>query len=150
MSKQFELGRLKAMLLFEFPEHEAKQKIRKIFNKFGENDCITTVDNKLKDFTENERLDIYHKVYHLFGYNQLIVAIEEMSELIQSISHVIRDDRDITYNSMASEIADVRIMVDQLINIFSIYDLVVDHEKKKLQRLNNYLKEVGYEESETN
>ena len=142
MSKTFDIGRLKHLLLFEFPEHKDKEKIRRIFHLF-ESDSMVNYDND-KVFTEDERLDMYYKVYHLFGDNQIVVAIEEMSELTQLLAHAIRKDREVTYDDLASEIADVRIMIDQLINIFSIYDLVIKYEKKKLARLSNYLREIGY------
>lgn len=70
---------------------------------------------------------------------QLLVAIEEMSELIQKIVHSKRKDRNVTYTDIASEIADVKIMLEQVTCIFSCYDLVQKQMKIKLNRLEKRL-----------
>ena len=60
-------------------------------------------------------------------------AIEELSELIRALA---RCDR----NNISEEMADVRIMLDQLEIMFGNHDEVRQHEFKKLQRLNERVK----------
>lgn len=57
-------------------------------------------------------------------------AIEELSELIRALARC--DDRD----NIAEEMADVRIMLDQLEMIFDNHDAVRQWEYRKLMRLN--------------
>ena len=67
-------------------------------------------------------------------------AIEELSELIRALARC--DDRE----NIAEEMADVKIMLDQLEIIFENHELVRQYEFHKLRRLNNNLKaatEVG-------
>jgi len=89
---------------------------------------------------EYERVKLYDKAYQLWGKEaQILMAIEEMSELTQLLLHHIRKNKKVTYTELASEIADVRIMMEQLIEIFSIYDKVIDAEENKLGKLNRYI-----------
>ena len=71
---------------------------------------------------------------------QLIMAMEEMSELIQALSKNMRgaENTDI----IAEEIADVEIMILQLIEIFNCVESETDWYLKKLQRLNEKVEEV--------
>lgn len=67
-------------------------------------------------------------------------AIEELSELIRALARC--DDAE----NVAEEMADVRIMLDQLEIMFGNHDRVRQWEFKKLQRLNALTKaatEVG-------
>ena len=57
-------------------------------------------------------------------------AIEELSELIRALARA--DDAE----NIAEEIADVRIMLDQLEIILGNHDQVRQWESRKLQRLN--------------
>ena len=57
-------------------------------------------------------------------------AIEELSELIRALARC--DDRE----NLAEEMADVRIMLDQLEILFDNHSEVKQWEYKKLQRLN--------------
>lgn len=89
---------------------------------------------------EYERVKLYDKAYQLWGKEaQILMAIEEMSDLTQLLLHHIRKNKKVTYTQMASEIADVRIMMEQLIEIFSIYDKVIDAEEEKLGKLSKYI-----------
>ena len=63
---------------------------------------------------------------------QLLKAIEELSELIRALT---RYDRD----NIAEEMADVRIMLDQLTLIFRNDREVCEWEFKKLKRLDSHL-----------
>ena len=68
--------------------------------------------------------------------SQVMMAIEEMGELLQAISKVHRNGNNSIYN-LLEEIADVRIMMDQLVLIFepSTTMKVSLEEEIKLQRL---------------
>ena len=61
---------------------------------------------------------------------QQLKAIEELSELIQALAKA--DDPD----NIAEEMADVRIMLDQLELMFDNHSQVRQWEFRKLQRLN--------------
>lgn len=98
-------------------------------------------ENKLK-FSELQRKDLYNQAYELYGKQQLMVAIEEMSELSQKLVHAVRDEKDVTYYELASEVADVSIMLEQLKNYFGIQCLVEKHEEEKLRKLSTYIKEA--------
>lgn len=61
-------------------------------------------------------------------------AIEELSELIRALARC--DDPE----NLAEEMADVRIMLDQLEMIFNNHDKVRQYEYEKLTRLNERVK----------
>ena len=61
-------------------------------------------------------------------------AVEELSELIRALARC--DDRE----NIAEEMADVRIMLDQLEIIFGNHDRVREIELEKLMRLNDRVK----------
>lgn len=71
---------------------------------------------------------------------QLIMAMEEMSELIQALSKNMRGAENT--DNIAEEIADVEIMILQLIEIFNCVESETDWYLKKLQRLNEKVEEV--------
>jgi len=90
-----------------------------------------------------ERIKLYDKAYQRWGKEaQILMAVEEMSELTQSLLHHIRENKKVTYTEMASEIADVRIMMEQLINIFPISEKVINAEEAKLGKLSRYIESV--------
>lgn len=77
---------------------------------------------------------ICHKAIELWGQNlQTVVCMEEMAELMQSLSKNIRG----VHNepNIAEEIADVEIMLEQLKQIFHVRGDVEDYREKKLERL---------------
>ena len=72
-----------------------------------------------------EKYELYDKAVELWGQNsQIMMAVEEMAELTQKLSHYTRKNKKVKFKEMASEIADVRIMLEQLECMFSISDLV--------------------------
>lgn len=77
---------------------------------------------------------ICHKAVELWGENlQTVVCMEEMAELMQSLSKNIRGlDNEL---SIAEEIADVEIMLEQLKQIFHVRGDVEDYRERKLERL---------------
>lgn len=69
-----------------------------------------------------------------FGTNcQLVVALEEMSELQKEICKALRGDLNLMH--MAEEIADATIMLEQLRQIFGINVPVRDMMDRKILRL---------------
>ena len=57
-------------------------------------------------------------VHHFGAYNQMRQAQEECAELVTAINHFIRSNTDETRLEVINEIADVRIMIEQLAQIF--------------------------------
>lgn len=69
--------------------------------------------------------------------HQETVAVEELSELIQAISHKRRGRE----HNIAEEIADVEIMLEQLKQINSCHSDVEDIKTQKLERLRQRIEE---------
>lgn len=78
---------------------------------------------------------------HYGGNMQMIVAIEEMSELIKELCKVFRGSENSAH--IAEEIADVRIMLDQMEIFFDCKKQVEIIESEKLQRLVERMKRYG-------
>ena len=70
---------------------------------------------------------------------QLMMVLEEMSELQKEICKWFRGKRD--RDAIADEVADVEIMLAQLKMIFDIDRKVFDHKEQKVKRLYNRLSE---------
>lgn len=81
-----------------------------------------------------DKTDIYREAMRQYGLeNQIVVAIEEMSELQKELCKFLR--RDFGSSNIIEEIADVKIMLEQLIYIFHCRKRV-DYEKQmKIERL---------------
>lgn len=81
--------------------------------------------------TLEERNKLYKRIHEKFGTDiQLIIAIEEMSELTKELTKTIRGyDRQV---NIIEEIADVRIMIEQLELIFNCHDEVYKQMNSKL------------------
>lgn len=70
--------------------------------------------------------------------NQLIVAIEELSELQKEICKYLRGKGDMQH--IAEEVADVEIMIEQLTMAFNIRADVIRWRRKKFERLSGRMK----------
>lgn len=82
-----------------------------------------------------DRIKLYRKAIGNYGEAaQMIVAMEECSELIQAISKKLRG-RD---TNVEEEVADVEIMLEQL-KLMCNESLVEDFKEKKLERLEQRL-----------
>ena len=82
--------------------------------------------------------EIYMKAIKTFGKEkQLVVAMEECSELIKELSKFIRGKGNI--KNLAEEIADVEIMIGQLLLIFNCYGAYNNQKTEKLKRLADLL-----------
>lgn len=78
---------------------------------------------------------------HYGANSQRIVAIEEMSELIKELCKVSRGEENAAH--IAEEIADVRIMLDQMEILFDCRKQVDLIESEKLERLLKRMKIYG-------
>jgi hypothetical protein len=92
-----------------------------------------------------ETTEIYKRMIEKFGKEaQTIVAIEELSELQKELCKYLRDLKNGLHRNISpivEEIADVKIMLQQLELIFDCDLLVVNEMAKKLQRTEKrYLK----------
>lgn len=83
--------------------------------------------------------EIMLQAINLYGMElQLIVAIEEMSELIQALTKYLRGDNSAAcLLSIVDEAADVGIVLNELVLIFGIEDDVDAARNTKLLRLMN-------------
>ena len=82
--------------------------------------------------------DLYSRAVSTFGEtSRLILAIEEMSELIKELSKYTRGRENI--GSICEEMADVEIMLEQLKIVFRNRAAVDYHRSQKLQRLSDKL-----------
>ena len=84
---------------------------------------------------------IYQKAIDHYGIrSQMIVAIEELSELQKELTKVLRDKAD--YRHLAEEMADVEIMMEQLRLMFHpITNMIGEYKENKLLRLNHQINE---------
>lgn len=87
--------------------------------------------------TELSINDIYKLAIDTYGSeNQLNLAIEEMAELIQAINKTRRYPESLkARDNVAEEIADVFIMLEQLILIYDCDELVDNIKELKVRRL---------------
>lgn len=81
-----------------------------------------------------ERAKVYADALTTFGTNcQMVVALEEMSELQKEICKAFRGH--INLVNLAEEVADVAIMLEQLRQIFGIAEMVDEIMDRKVLRL---------------
>lgn len=88
--------------------------------------------------TYPEQKQIYEAALERFGIEtQIIVCIEELSELTKELTKVLRGKGNDEH--LAEEIADARITIDQMIEAFDLGAEVLEMEEKKLKRLEGML-----------
>lgn len=81
-----------------------------------------------------ERKTVYNDALSVYGTAaQMIVALEELSELQKEICKVLRGD--IRLTELQEEVADVTIMLEQIRQAFNINDLVSQTMDFKILRL---------------
>lgn len=96
--------------------------------------------------TESE-IKAFEKAIETYGINnQVIVAIEELSELQKELCKVLRINLGRPRSRMAEEIADVEIMLEQLKMIFKNDENVEMYRLDKVVRLKTRLGMVDYVE----
>ena len=84
------------------------------------------------------RENLYKELIAKYGMLQLIVAIEELSELQKELCKSLRDKTNI--DNIIEEIADVEIMLEQVKLYFKIDDFNINNIKEqKLNRTKNIL-----------
>lgn len=82
-----------------------------------------------------KQLDVYNAAIKAWGVQaQSWMAIEEMSELAKEICKLQRRPGK-SLDAIADEIADVKIMLEQLCVMYDVHQLVYDHMDKKIERL---------------
>ena len=87
------------------------------------------------------RDEILKKALQHYGANsQRIVAIEEMSELTKELCKVSRGEENAAH--IAEEIADVRIMLDQLEIMFDCAGAAAAYQAAKVERLRKRLEDT--------
>ena len=96
-----------------------------------------------------EKQKIYSKALSTYGReHQMLICIEECSELIKSLTKYCRIGVDLEYEecgkavkSIAEEIADVKIMIEQITMALDIHGEVNRQQLIKLERLEKRLYE---------
>lgn len=79
------------------------------------------------------RLELYNKLISKYGDKQVVVAIEELSELQKELCKHLRGKLDGC--NLVEEIADVQIMLEQMILLFDIDQSTIDYViNQKLKR----------------
>lgn len=103
--------------------------------------CHMTIEEKFARMNKIDydmRKAVYQDAIATYGAeNQEKMVIEEMSELAKEICKHWRG-RD-NLDAIASEIADVKIMLEQLCLIYNLNDAVCDQMDKKILRLSDRL-----------
>ena len=103
---------------------EAYEDIEKIFNVF------VYYKNKCKQLEkENQNpIKVYAKLLKKYGDAQIIVAIEELSELQKELCKALRNKSN--YDNIVEEIADVEIMLEQMKIYFEISEDEIEEMKE--------------------
>ena len=79
------------------------------------------------------RKEIYTKLLNLYGDKQIIIAIEELSELQKELCKALRNN--CNYDNIVEEIADVEIMLEQMKLYFNILNKDLERMKEhKIER----------------
>jgi len=91
-----------------------------------------------------ETRELYKKACEKWGQGQLLLAIEECSELIQALCKVWRWPSKVAPEDLVEEIVDVKIMVEQLEVVFYCEKVAGRIRRKKLRRLKKLLCEPEF------
>ena len=79
------------------------------------------------------RKELYTQLLTIYGVRQVIVAIEELSELQKEFCKALRNNSN--YDNIVEEIADVEIMLEQMKIYFKINETEIEEMKKhKIER----------------
>ena len=84
--------------------------------------------------TYSERAEVYRAAFDSYkSENQLIVAVEELSELQKELCKVLRGEGN--SEALAEEMADVTIMMEQLRLLFDMDERIGEVMDRKIMRL---------------
>ena len=75
-----------------------------------------------------DRKELYTKLLNLYGDKQIIIAIEELSELQKELCKSLRNNYN--YGNIVEEIADVEIMLEQMKICFEISEEEIEEMKE--------------------
>lgn len=96
----------------------------------------------MKSYSEDEFADLCKKAWETFGkYHQMRQLQEECAELIVAINHHFRD-RDKYLEETTEEMADVLIILTQMIWGLDMYEQINQQMNNKLQRLESKLNHI--------
>lgn len=88
----------------------------------------------MNEISYEERRKVYDEAITTFGAEaQMVVALEEMSELQKEICKVLRGGGNVMH--LAEEVADATIMLEQLRQVLGINDEVCQFMDQKVLRL---------------
>lgn len=100
-------------------------------------------DEKRLNMTDKE---IYREALNKLGAeSQMLMVFEEMAELQKELCKSARGKNNL--NQIAEEVADVRIMLEQVENFYACEMLVQEFRKQKLERLERRLLLTGHEKT---
>lgn len=86
------------------------------------------------------RYGVYREAIDTYGaYHQTMMAFEEMAELMKELSKSLRGADNV--EQIAEEIADVQIMLDQMMMLHGCDGLTANYKTAKIDRLAARLKE---------
>jgi len=86
-----------------------------------------------------ETRGLYRQAYEKWDYTQFTLVVEECAELIQAVSKFWRDPSGENIANLAEEIADVRIMTEQLEATLDCSEAAMRVRRRKLRRLKKRL-----------
>lgn len=89
-------------------------------------------------FKKIDKTDLYKKLIEKFGEKQIIVAIEELSELQKELCKNMRGREN--KDSIVEEVADVLIMIEQIILYYDLSEIdILALKQLKLERTEKLL-----------
>ena len=92
---------------------------------------------------KTNKVELYKKAIEAWGNaSQLLMAVEEMAELTQAISHLLRGRKN-NKSEIIEELADVEVMCEQLRVIIDKNDKIDKIKEEKLARLSEMLEETN-------
>ena len=110
---------------------------------------MTKENGPVNKIPYNERSKVYAQALDSFGtVTQLVVALEELSEIQKEICKAIRGE--VNLQHLAEEIADASIMLEQLRLLFDINDEVCDIMDAKVERLRQRIQHKHFPDGDAN